>query len=937
MSNDNVFAPPRRGGSSTEVQQSRQVKRMRADPWVRTIISKAVKPHAYSGVGRHLGGDIGTPNHNLITRVTQNSAQNVSDAANLEQLIPDIKKGKQIWISSIISPNDLISSTVSFASEGTQVPAEIATAFTEYLTKFWVKDYKLEVKLPEWLDNIMFKRGVNPLLVLPESSIDDLINNDKHSVVTTEDLKAVKVLTTEGRISNKGFLGPTNRDRDAGYREDRISTLVPTNAIEMTLSSEAINLQVKNNGTVTKSLIVGGDIKKKDTQAKIGTFGDIEISDNLDLLKLPTLLAKSTQGNANDLLYDQDKGERRFTLGEMQKVFYKTRYFKTNQTVALRTLDQLDKPSVGHPIEILINSEAIIPVFPPGNPREHVGYFIALEPASGYPLNIAQYKNMYSDFSRMSGGGSGGASQLIKNVHNQTFGIDLEGAMNKDEQAVIYAEAIEANLAQRLNNGYHFGQPVSIARREDLMKIMMFRSLQQMQTRLLYVPASVMSYMAFDYHEDGTGKSMLDDLKILGSIRVTLMFSELMGNLKNAISKSKLKIQLDPNDPDPLKRVEFMVTEYARNTQSNFPIGMTSEPMQIVSFLQNAGTQVEVTGHEGYPVTNFEVEDNSKTVHLPDGDFSERIRKQFITGMELLPESVDGSTEVDFATSYVQRNLLFAKSCLTKQLIFVNVVSEHCKRFTINSAPLIDAMKKIIEDKLNTLPTTVTSKPNFKETLIAEYLCHFELVLPRPDTIKFEAQAKAYEQYKTSLDSAVVAWLDREHLSKTVLGELSESIETLAQAWKFKCLREWQIKNNFMPELHVLNSIGETGKIGGLEEIDGLETYIENIRKYTLDLMQRLVRNNATSDATINADGGVRVPESASSDGDGLDDDGLDSFDDDLDNPGGVDDEQAAEETPLGESEPKTDEQAEPDKPEDETGDAGTGTGAEGANAPTKQ
>ena len=102
----------------------------------------------------------------------------------------------------------------------------------------------------------------------------------------------------------------------------------------------------------------------------------------------------------------------------------------------MKTLADLDKPTVGHPLEIIVPTEAFIPVYVPGDPSNHKGGFILLD-SHGNPVR----KRYGSDQAReMMQGYKASVSQIASGL--------IEAA--QDGFTAIETERIEARLLIRL-------------------------------------------------------------------------------------------------------------------------------------------------------------------------------------------------------------------------------------------------------------------------------------------------------------------------------------------------------------------------------------------------------------------------------------------------------------------------------------------------------
>ena len=65
-----------------------------------------------------------------------------------------------------------------------------------------------------------------------------------------------------------------------------------------------------------------------------------------------------------------------------------------------------------------------------------------------------------------------------------------------------YQDVVEADLLARLRNGI-YSSSAKIASNQEIFRIMLSRSLAGDMTQVLWVPKELLTYVAFEYDEDG--------------------------------------------------------------------------------------------------------------------------------------------------------------------------------------------------------------------------------------------------------------------------------------------------------------------------------------------------------------------------------------------------------------------------------------------------
>jgi hypothetical protein len=246
---------------------------------------------------------------------------------------------------------------------------------------------------------------------------------------------------------------------------------------------------------------------------------------------------------------------------ELINRMYVKRKQKYEQISSLKSPDQINRKSLGAPLEIKLPPESVIPVFVPGFPEKHIGYFLVIDP-EGYPVSKDKKLNYFNEFGRILSP----TNQATMNQENNARAFSLfngrEDLIRRSATHTLnsFIDILEKNMLDSFKSGL-VGDNVKITRKEEIYTIMLARSLSNQQTQLLYVPRELMAYFAHDYHPDGTGCSLLYDQKIILSLRTMLMYADTMGSIKNSIADSLYNVKLDPDDPDPSVAIDRLNLE----------------------------------------------------------------------------------------------------------------------------------------------------------------------------------------------------------------------------------------------------------------------------------------------------------------------------------------------------------------------------------------
>jgi hypothetical protein len=861
----------------------------RADPAVAAVMAKLVKSQDKGqGTSPMTNKGLKAPDIGLLQKISSIAAANNQDAAAIFQMLPDTELAMQILVSVILSPKDMVKVDLNFTVEQTAFDGGVVGALLEKITEYFDNSYKITDILPKILQDVLFYTGSYPLVILPENSIDDAINSPAR--VTMESVS--DQVGIDGRTVHLGILGQSRPGQKTGM-ESLWGAYNQTDSYEPKVNPH-----------------------------KGGFDPMLSITDNPSILKVPMLRSKMQQDRVADLLGARNMGikvrqdavsiESHKGQTRDKGSLYRHRRYKAVPVLAITPPSHLKKKTVGHPLVMKLPSECVIPVHMPSNPEEHLGYFVLLD-EQGNPLMHQQESDYYTDLSTNINGNNEMVTQLLATTKRMEQGRQTNKENDIDELNRIYSDLIEEELLHRLHHGA-YGDNVAVAKPQEAYRIMFARAAARMHTQALYIPRELMTYIAFDYNKYGVGTSLLQNSKIIGGMRAMLLFAHTMADIKNSVGRTRLNIQLDPNDPDPSSTVEFLMHEHAKTRQSSYPLGASS-PIDLVSFLQNASIDVAVSGNTAYPETKMDVEDKTSNRAKPDQELENSLRDRHLMSMGLSPETVTAGAGAEFATTIIQNNLLLTKRVLIYQQLLVSFLSDFIQKYILNSGYLMDELREVMEENKEKLTNeqkdqvqrsserpvarraedrqAEVSNDIFKhsdklerrrpdqeegsreaddgsielglEHLLLEFIAAIRVTLPAPDTSTLENQMKAYDQYVEALDKAIAAYIDASFMDASAMGEMAEYIEPTKAAIKAHYIRQWLRNNNVLAELDDLTTLGDDGSPAfnlmetneaHLESLGAsIESYITHLKAMTAKRNERLAKVDEKYGTTAPAGG----------------------------------------------------------------------------------
>lgn len=750
------------------------------------------------------------PAEDTLKRVVDSTAMSNRDADNLFQVLPEMELVAEIFVSAVMAPGDLIQTDLHYDIDvNPEIPADITGSTLRLIKDEFEKVYKIKDMLYDILMDVLFKRGSYSLLVLPETSIDNLINSDM--AVSKESLSTIGY--KEGKLDSYGLLGST----------------APVTA------STGISLE---SVLSPRGAAGGGQVMHNDQPL------DIELVDNPDILKMPTLIerVRSEQVLAiykSKSIALESKDRRRINKqvmsnSEVVRTYYKPRKYVNTPVSTVITRTQASRDPIGAPVVLNPSNESLIPVTVPGNRRKHIGY-LALLDVDGNFISMDHSENywddsrMYAELTSTNRKGSM-SSVLLEEVRQAAAGRKCSNTqLIRDTQRFMGA-IVEDNVKNALKSGALTGD-YDIQIPEEVMRLMLQRSLQQKKTKLLYIPSELLIYFAVDYNNLGIGKSMIENGKTLGVLRALLLFAGTHSAIKGATDSKMLNIEVEEHDEEPFETVSYLLHEFERMQPHSLPIH-TVNPLQLTDFVAKAGRTVNITGNSRIPSTSFSVEERASVSRDIDNEFSEDLRKRHIETFGMNEAIIDAASGADFATQITTQNMFFLKRIIRVS----DKISPHLSRFgrtyTHNHGGLIEGILEIISGNKDQLPKEWRQD---HEGLARYLIDNLTIALPKPETDTIEQRMEAFDQFAESIDKVLDSYFYEDVMGLINDDEAQTNLERVKASIRNKELRDFIKRRSIIPELDYLDTWGESDGPLNQATKDGV--------KYAKQLRAMLKRN----------------------------------------------------------------------------------------------
>lgn len=788
-------------------------------------------PHHRKDAGSAL---VSSTSQSDMMRIAQEQQIRLTDSENAMEIMPEIEWACRVLVSSILSPKDMTKRELTYNIDIDWIPPGAKTAILEEVKKSMEEVYGYADSLYHIFKDALFTKGGHPRLVLPEAAVDRIINSGE--TLTMESLRSN--FGDDEVLKNIGFFGPIQKDGPSATRLTMESFTRANDFKGSSSADEKFYVTYKDGG--------GKDVTE--------TLEHLTVSDNYTSLKLASYMQAVAASARSKMIPGIDMDPSAFdfadtdsssdsitatseafnnpptgkhsglTEAEFRSTIYKSAPNNLVTHLKIPGRSALTRRSVGRPLVLSLPMESVIPIHAPGDVRRHLGYVLLID-ETGHPISMhagdqvfrqaqVAYSSMMSS-SPTAGGNAVGSSILSKAARN--LGSNSEVTTFRD-MAKIFEQLVEGNIVPRLMNGA-FPEGVAISGSDEVFTLMLARTLCSMRTRMVFVPAESLTYFAFDYHHNGMGKSLLDANKRLISIRAGLLLTRMTGELRNSIPLTKVNMKIDEDDADWEQTWADAYDAVTKTRQPQYPLN-TLAVNDIMDWVHRAGFIFTFEGHPRMPDTSFDFEKINHENPLPDQDFYESLGKQLYMGFGIPPELMDSTYDSDFAISVASRNIMFTQAILEYQKIASALISEDHHRLILSDGIMMNSIVGVVKSKWGEIASKIpeedrgqmkTNPAKFAMQLVSRIVSSIRVSLPSPDSTTLENQRTEFDKFSQFVDTLMPYFIGDEIISADIAPELAQKFSSLAPTIKAAFIRDYLSKNNVMPEMFKMSSIGENG------------------------------------------------------------------------------------------------------------------------------
>ena len=780
-----------------------------------------------------------------------NLAKTISDRRDIKNILemnPNAQLAINICVNGTLSPNNTLDSQLQYKSSYDKL-GPVKSVLLQKIREIMNAQVELEDILPTVLKDAKYDVGSYALLVVPTGRIRDMIKAEKMDEARNEQ----KILKFESMIS------------------DLSNVKKPLLADKRYLEPSALSFKLEDIGL--------------EPTAKVDISNLITVHSDLEIVRLSKMRERLIERDAVDgcldsldSFSDYDAKKDMAELADKYKqeglddsvisdALNRARSFSFDDVVSLSP--DVDPDGIDMAVHMHVPHESIFVMHKPGSPEEHVGYYIALD-MSGNPISVEDELGTYTpnytgtfgnDATNSSMAGqtnfAGGNTELgFSGLNNSS----IQGRRISDKTA-LFSKVTEKQLIDKIKSGYFKHHDISLAEHKDLMQTMFQRLLSNKQTQLIFVPASLMTYIAFEYDENGNGISLIIKHKNIGVLNSILTLANTLSAINNTIDYKEVRVKFDDDELDFSKTTDMIIGNLVRSSSMNGSRLLSTDVYKQFDYLGTRGYQLAFEDHPSFPGTSVEINNLDRERAAPDVDVMEKNEALLIQSLGSTPEVVDMARNVEFASSYFQSNLQAARRAIADQKILTKFLDKFIKIYLLNSPLALKWMIKEIDKSRKENPDIRGVKTI---ELVRGFINSVTTHLPKPDMVKVELLDKAIQEQEKLVDHILKYTIGEEALQGEDVGEhLEATLEAIRRKIKAVIMRDYLASNNMFNE-GIVSAIFNNDE----EELDAAMSRIEAQQEFTLNFMKKHEIITATTIQKVN-DELNKVKEARDLDGNG--------------------------------------------------------------------
>ncbi len=668
-------------------------------------------------------------------------------------LVPELKQAKEVIRNSIISPNDYSKKELIPDFENYLELDESIVMDVKEVVDMCVTKHKLVDDLSTIVDNALFIDGADVEIIIPRSKIMEIIDSAGETVVDSrKDLEDFKF----DRYDNLTGYGLVNII-DIKYSYEGLD-----------IGLDAFNLIPSSNPLVVMTSDIYESARKKVVDREL-------------------YLSKT------DL---EAFGSSSLTIYDSFKKASKEKYISIEKNTNI-TSDEV-------PFRYKVSSSAILPIYTDDRTKQ-LGFILLANEMNKPITNEMNDDDLYSLF-RSRASQTTGVLKNVLDTASKTLNKSNDDSVVLSNMIEIATNVLKESVTAAMNNSIYKNN-YTIDYENSMIKIMLARALEAKQTKLIFMPNEYVSYIAFDYRKNGTGKTLIEDITLLASFKSMLLVSQIHASTISNIPVTDVVVDIDDDDPEPMKTKEMIEPIILNSGRKRLAWGETSIE-GFGNWIQNAGTRI-VWNHKSFPATKISMETkNKENSYNPDTSIMDSVSGYILRHMGLSPTILDDASQPEFASISMINNALSNKINNERQDVLNQGTSDRVRKLVKSDSILFNMTKKIVTKNSEKILSIINKNIEENETKLSELddalitqlamdiVDGMRVRVPRAESKDNEALRTQFTEYASTVNDVITSFITSSFLDD-VVDELGITKETIVNNMKIMALVDWCEEHNY--------------------------------------------------------------------------------------------------------------------------------------------
>jgi len=725
----------------------------------------------------------------IFKPIQMNIVKKKYDYSKILKLVPELEQASLIVIPSILSPNSFRNYIITYNIDipdsilDSKVKAKIISKINNHANNH----LKLNEKLETWIKEALYKTGAKPVLIIPTKIINKIRNssisfesiNEINESVSKEDLK---LIAKEENIINikRNIIDELSKFKKIDIYHDKLDSVISG-------TIEEINKKVKRSNLIQfidnpDALVIGRQNRLKTNEEITAKYREYFSEDN---------------NNKPSISFDPE------------------------MVVSLDDYFDLNNKEEEHPILEELPTESVIPLYIEGIPSSHIHYLVMLD-ENGAPINISN--KVYEEYINTTI--SDNCSNNLEKLYKSIFGSELRLNASNNINTSLYRSIYETYLDKLIKNNLKgMGLTnMSISFNDEINKVMLYRLFKHKKTKLVFVPNILMMYFAFNYNEDGTGRSKLEDILFPLSLKITYLITKTINLMEQAIHRQNVQVDLDESAGNPLEILQAIKEKLIEGKVSE----ITYDPIKIIKNI--AEREIRITPNNIPGINQFSISPETYTPNrpIPDDTLIEEVNNLINLNLDVPPSAFNRLNETEYSRSIVTNNILFAKKIENRQNKVIIHMSELIRSYLLFDTKFITDIKNIL------ISEKVSYKGNLNDYVL-NIIQHVTLSLPTLRISHDKADFEEINEYVSMIESL----LDKLFPSDLIPDRDNQEVfGTIVGMLKADIIRKYLIDSHMFK--YIDETIFNIDEEFDISKITDLNQFVANTKK-ALDVIKKKI------------------------------------------------------------------------------------------------